>query len=86
MVLLWHTDDIIFNLLLKIKLFKLKLAVLFSFYIGPFYLNAVPWLKKVSADTLTLIVLKLHTFSYLKNIHIFKSHMLIYKNIIRYYA
>jgi len=79
MVLLWHTDDIIVNLLLKIKLFKLKLAVLFSFY-----LNAVPWLKKVPADT--LIVLKLHTFSYLKNIHIFKSHMLIYKNIIRYYT
>ncbi len=84
MVLLRHTNDIIVNLLLKVKLFKLKLAVLFSFYIGPFYLNAVPWLKKVPADT--LIVLKLYTFSYLKNIHIFKSPMLIYKNIIRYYT
>ncbi len=36
MVLLWHTKDNSINLPLKIKLFKLKLPVLFSFYIGPF--------------------------------------------------
>ncbi len=62
MVLLWHTKDNSVNLLLKIKLCKLKLAVLLSFYIDPFYLNVVPWLKKVPADTLTLIILKLLYF------------------------
>ncbi len=62
MVLLWHTKDNSVNLLLKIKLCKLKLAVLLSFYIDPFYLNVVPWLKKVTADTLTLIILKLLYF------------------------
>ncbi len=32
------------------------------FYIGPFYLNVVPWLKKVPADTPTLIIVKLLYF------------------------
>ncbi len=50
------------NLLLKIKWFKLKLPVLFFFYIGPFYLNGVPWLKKVPSDTLTLIIVQLLSF------------------------
>ncbi len=66
MVLLWHTKDNSVNLLLKIKWFKLKLPVLFSFYIGPFYLNVFPWLKKVPADSLTLIILKLLYFFTLK--------------------
>ncbi len=62
MVLLWHTKDNSVNLLLKIKWIKLKWPVLFFFYIGPFYLNVVPWLMKVPADTLTLIILKLLYF------------------------
>ncbi len=57
MVLLWHTKDNSVDLLLKIKWFMMKLHVLFSFYTGQFYLNAVPWL--IPADTLTLIILKL---------------------------
>ncbi len=67
MVLLWHTKDNSVNLLLKMKWFKLKLPVLFSFYIGPFYLNVVPWLKKLPADTLTLKMLKplyFHIYKY----------------------
>ncbi len=51
MVLLWHTKDNSVNLLLKMKWLSWKLPVLFSFYIGPFYLNVVPWLKKLPADT-----------------------------------
>ncbi len=62
MVLLWHTKDNSVNLLIKIKSFKLKLPELFSFYSVPFYLNAVPWLKRVPVDTLTLIILKLMIF------------------------
>ncbi len=63
MVLVWHTKDTnSANLLLKIKWFKLKWPVLFSFYIGPFYLNVVLWLKKVPADTPTLLILKLLYF------------------------
>ncbi len=32
------------------------------FYFGPFYPNVVPWLKKVPADTLTLIIFNLLYF------------------------
>ncbi len=82
MVLLqWHTKDNSVNLLLKIKWFQSKLP-------GPFYLNVVPWLKKVPADTLSLIILKqlyFFTFKYIY-IYIFKRPMLIYKNIIRSHA
>ncbi len=44
---------------------------------GPFYLNVVPWLKKVPAETLTLIILKLSYFFTFKNINIFKRPLLI---------
>ncbi len=37
-------------------------CVVLFLYIGPFYLNAVPWLKKVLSDTLTLNILKLIYF------------------------
>ncbi len=82
-----HTKYNSVNLLLKIKWFELKLPVLFFVYTlthfnwtaGPIYLNVVPWLKKVPADTLTLIILKLLYLFTFKNINIFKRP--IYANL-----
>jgi len=47
------------------------------FYIGPLYLNVVPWLEKIPADAHHF-----KTFSHLKNMHIFTRPMLMYKDII----
>ncbi len=44
------------------------------FYIGPLYLNVVPWLEKIPADAHHF-----KTFSHLKNMHIFTRPMLMYK-------